>query len=875
MRFLKNNWNCIISFFIIFVFILGFMIVCGIAPFGRFNFVIYDCAHQIYPYICVLYDKLKSGESLFYYWNCGLGGDYLSTYFNYLASPLNLFVILVDRSQILHFITFLIVLKIAFSGFSFCYFINKKYEGSKGLISISFSCAYALSGFIISYYHESMWLDAIMLFPIIMCGYNELVKRKKIALYVITLTISAYCSFYMAYIIGLFLVIVFFLDEYESIKDFLGRALWFGAASLMSLGMSFVSIFVIALRVKSTHVGSEEAVSHQWYGSFIDIFKQLFLFSKVSPIGESLNSANIYAGVFTIVFSIAFFFTSEISIKRKLKRLFLILLLFISMNESVLNYIWHGFHRPMMVPNRFAFLFIFVLLDISYEAYASLKKKDFNRIIISSAIAMLFPILVFIFGQISGFISEKFMLAVMLMLILIYGLLFAAISKSESRKKIWMSILSLCMLLEILCNFVPSLISEAYLFKDYYSEVGSFDLAVSEVKNEENGFYRSEIEYTTKQNEDFYNINAICGINGINTFNSMCPSDYLEFMYLHGGFMSINLTYGKGYTECLEDIFSEKYIFTYKNNDCYGERGNYKKIYENDNVTAYKNQDAFSLGFAVDKNIMNYKPEINGQFNNLNNLTDCMAVCGDIYEEVYPEYAIELDNAEIDLFDEPYLGYYYHSIDANENGVAISFNTVKSGEHYLALDKTAISKCEIYKNGELVRTDSVGTAGILYIGRYEKDDNIVIKLINNDNMERNEDVKIRVAVLDEEKYQSFVEITKSKNMKILEMKDNYFKGEIELKDNEMLFTSILYDEGWHIFEDGKEISKEKLANAFLGINPGSGKHILEFKYVTPGFYIGVIVSIVSLVIFIIFLIFNYSHNKEGEEDLKILGEINE
>ena len=122
---------------------------------------------------------------------------------------------------------------------------------------------------------------------------------------------------------------------------------------------------------------------------------------------------------------------------------------------------------------------------------------------------MLFPILVFIFGQISGFISEKFMLAVMLMLVLIYGLLFAAISKSESRKKIWMSILSLCMLLEILCNFVPSLISEAYLFKDYYSEVGSFDLAVSEVKNEENGFYRSEIEYTTKQNEDFYNINAI------------------------------------------------------------------------------------------------------------------------------------------------------------------------------------------------------------------------------------------------------------------------------------------------------------------------------------------------------------------------------
>ena len=43
--------------------------------------------------------------------------------------------------------------------------------------------------------------------------------------------------------------------------------------------------------------------------------------------------------------------------------------LMISCNCNVLNYIWHGFHFPNMLPYRFSFLFSFALLTVGYRAF--------------------------------------------------------------------------------------------------------------------------------------------------------------------------------------------------------------------------------------------------------------------------------------------------------------------------------------------------------------------------------------------------------------------------------------------------------------------------------------------------------------------------
>ena len=60
----------------------------------------------------------------------------------------------------------------------------------------------------------------------------------------------------------------------------------------------------------------------------------------------------------------------------KLKNIILLVFLMMSFNNVLLNYIWHGFHDQYGIPNRFSFLFIFVLLSMGYEAVVNIDRKQ-------------------------------------------------------------------------------------------------------------------------------------------------------------------------------------------------------------------------------------------------------------------------------------------------------------------------------------------------------------------------------------------------------------------------------------------------------------------------------------------------------------------
>ena len=77
--------------------------------------------------------------------------------------------------------------------------------------------------------------------------------------------------------------------------------------------------------------------------------------------------------------------------------------------------------------------------------------------------------------------------------------------------------------------------------------------------------------------------------------------------------------------------------------------------------------------------------------------------------------------------------------------------------------------------------------------------------------------------------------------------------EISLDKDQILFTSIPYDESWHVFENGKEIKKEKTLGSFIGLNIGEGHHSLEFKFIPEGFYTGLIITFISWIAFFAYL----------------------
>lgn len=142
--------------------------------------------------------------------------------FFHISSPTNLLLVFLEKNDIHAFLMLSTITKISLSAGSFGFLVSHRddFENNR-LLYIPLSCAYALSGYFIAYYHEHMFLDSLIFLPIIIYEYNNLIKKHSPLVYVISLAHSAYCNFYITFIIGIFLMVWFVLDNHQTIRVFL------------------------------------------------------------------------------------------------------------------------------------------------------------------------------------------------------------------------------------------------------------------------------------------------------------------------------------------------------------------------------------------------------------------------------------------------------------------------------------------------------------------------------------------------------------------------------------------------------------------------------------------------------------------------------
>ena len=84
-------------------------------------------------------------------------------------------------------------------------------EVSLGLLPVIafFGIFYALSGYMAAYSWNIMWLDCIILFPLIMLGLERLVEEKRGMMYCLTLGVSILSNYYISIMTCIFMVIYF------------------------------------------------------------------------------------------------------------------------------------------------------------------------------------------------------------------------------------------------------------------------------------------------------------------------------------------------------------------------------------------------------------------------------------------------------------------------------------------------------------------------------------------------------------------------------------------------------------------------------------------------------------------------------------------
>ena len=253
----RNPRYLYLTAFFLPVFIMGVIwAVCGVIPFGSKMILAHDQWHQYYPFYINLRERLQNGESLFHSWNTGMGTSYLPLYAYYLASPLNLPAALLPEGLLMPWYTLAVLIRIGLAGL-FCAIFLKKTFGRDELAVAFFSTAYALCAFMMGYYWNAIWLDTVALLPLVTLGTFSLLRDRRYVLYVVSLALSVFCSYYIGLFICIWVVLLFIgwhVVNWDDMAGFWTR-LWRIAL------FSFVAVGMTALLTVPTYLGLQSTSS--------------------------------------------------------------------------------------------------------------------------------------------------------------------------------------------------------------------------------------------------------------------------------------------------------------------------------------------------------------------------------------------------------------------------------------------------------------------------------------------------------------------------------------------------------------------------------------------------------------------------------------
>lgn len=853
---LAKKYLSIVTFLIITLFLLITFIILGIKPFGDKLILLGDSYDQYIPFLGLFKDKtagigsISSVHDLFYTWKIGLGANYLLLFFYYLASPFNILLLFVSKSGLISAFTFIIILKVALAGASFSYYLRKKMATDiRYLLIIAISVCYALSGFICGYFWNIMWLDSLIMFPIVMLGMDRLLEGKSPVLYIISLCITIYLNFYMAFMICIFLGIYFLFWKYDSVRSFLKTGVRFALASLLAAGMTAVSLCVIYFGIGETSEASYEAPGFGFFGNILHIFKRAFFLSKPVVTERYNGVANIYCGCACVLLVLVYFFFCKKNLSEKLRKAGMLLILVISMNENVLNYIWHGFREQFLIPNRFSFIYIFLILCMGYEALAGIEplsaeqQKKRVGLIAASFIVVISPVLCYVFVEFDSIVGVKFLIISNMLLIMIYAVLLGLISFGEVKKTKIITAFSVLMILELFTNAFMSFRSQSYKNDDSALEA-MMDFYENSESNDGLSFYREDVI-----DPDMTDENTLLGMNGASTFcSTINGSGLYTMMDLGYKYMSHQYIY-KGFIPLTNALISLKNYY----------------YFNGDSVEKIENEAFLPLGYVADKRLLDYS--YSEEINPLYTLNSILKLSTDTEEDVITDINDEVgcffDGCTIKKDAEGNNSIFIEEVTQEMAVVDLCFSATQEGVYYIYIAATGGNGVRVSIDGEEYAYGDI-INGWLELPKLEPGENVEAIFFTEEP---------EVSLLwyfgryNDEVAENALNVLSEEHLEISSFSEGEIKGTLDMRDEGVMVLSIPFDDGWSVYDGDKKVSVVKVMRGFTGVPLGAGHHDLRIVYTPKGIVIGVVVMILSWIIFIVYL-FVRRRFKEKEASLE-------
>ncbi len=695
--------------FIICLAIFSVIFFCnGLYPFGSDPITHIDTDYIYIPTLYKIWDFLHHGGNIFYS-DIGLGNSIYASLMiqGSLYSPLNLLLYFVKRDNIIYFFNVFIMIKICLIAVTSYIYIDKKYNKIHELYKIIFSILYTFNGFILFNYFNQMWLDIVILFPLLALYLDKLLNNENDLGYIIVLALMFIITFYFSYFVLIFIIIysfirLFIIDKKNNKEIIFKLGKGTVIALLISCFSSLPFLFQMFISGRYNIDFSTGILSNITMKSMYVLVSPLFIILSVKLISKFRNNKNMVFGY-----------------------LLLLVLYLMPILIDPINALIHG-GSYWSFPYRYGFITTFIMMDMGlYYISKYIKDKKIKEFSISDIACVTFAILFGVMGIVinnnnrSSIISNdvllridgrKYFILIVIVLLVFLMYILGLLIKNRNVKYILLGITSV---------YAVGIFSSWTIFYNGAYNVG---------RNAQDMYKSMELVHDGRYRAEYKNVSTYYGyimdIDTLDNWVHMLP-EHVLMTYSNMGYYTHGYeVYGAGGTIFSDWLFNIRNVFVFgnKNNDDmyglisdYGFKKLYKYNYSNNNgvvfnklddikytgIFEYQNKIYQSL-FDTDENIIDMKTYNLDNKNNV--ITYKVLEPGYLYLDNYTpgnisfvkiddEYIYDLDNC-IKL-----LGYY-----EKDAQITFYFNSVGSAYFKLGfIKKSDIENLEspvVYKNNK-------------------------------------------------------------------------------------------------------------------------------------------------------------------------------
>lgn len=852
--FKKSKYKIIINstacFFIVLIMLMFLLWIKEYAPFGNNSFAWMDGNIQYMDFFTYLKDVFEGKNSIGYTLSNMLGGSSIGVLGYYLSSPLNLIIIFFSKTNIPTFFNILVLLKLSIAGFTFSYYLQKRFDNKiKPIYIILLSICYALMQYTIAQASNIMWLDGVYMLPLILLGVYRVVNNKSLKLLSFTIGLSIIFNWYTGGINCLFSIFWFIVEELlynvenkriikEKLKEFVKDGFKYFIAMIIGVMISAVLFLpnVFILKQGRGNSFDWESLKNQFNGNIISVIHNYSL-GAVSK-QEALS---IFCGTIPLIGCIQFFVSKLHTSKKKI-------ILGMTLCIAILFCYWQPFcfifsllKMPLSYFFRYSYIVIFTFIFIAANYYKNIDKETNQKIILSACI---FSFLLLLINYVKPDYTDKQIYYTIFFVITISVIVSIYLKYKEKIK--WKKIISVGLLAVVM---VEMLYNTRLLMNTYqYSEVNQFSSyqeaqqrQIDEIKQYDKGEYR--ISQTTTRNTDQTNLTL--NYNEALAFHYMSSVSYtstpdnnqLEFLNnlgyrTEGGNTSIINTSIIG----ADALLGVKYVLS-----PYDIKGLQKidSIKDVNGKSVYRNPYALDMSFV----------------SKYNNFTEILTTNSfDFQNKLYSFLAGR--NVEI------YKKINFEKIESDDKKSVKYDIIIPDGNYtlYGNLPWSEIANEIINVNDTYTTAYACSTSPSVFYIPYEG--NVAFIEVSSES---------QVSIADEQFYildlNLLEEVTKEINANKtsqLNIENNEITCKVQGKKDERVILLMAYSNGMTIWRNDEKMETKQIENCFITIPLVEGENNIKIKYDIPGLKIGAMITGLGIIALLTCMVLEKSKKRRKE-----------